>query len=127
MGIFDIAIRTKLNSTKSQKEILNTIKDNIKDFSTEEVSIDKEKLSLSNFKTSILKYDLNISIDKSNVEYNLIIDGELQQFYVLIFLALIIFSILFTYGIGVILVVAFAYLQKHSSTKFINSLLKNIT
>lgn len=127
MGIFDVAIRNELSSKKSKQEILNTIKDNVKDFSKEDVIIEKDKLSLIGFKSSILKYNLSIELDKSNSKYNLSIDGELQQFYVLIFVALIIFSILFTYGIGVILVIAFAYLQKLSTTKFINLFLKDIS
>ena len=127
MGIFDLAIRNELNSKKTKQEILNTIKDNVKDFSKEDVIIENEKLSLIGFKSSILKYNLSIDLDKSNSKYKVIIDGELQQFYILIFLVLIILSILFTYGIGVIIVIVFAYLQKLSTTKFVNSFLKDIS
>lgn len=127
MGLFDVGIKKKLTSKKSKEEILNTIKDEIKDFSEEKVNIKEENLSLVGFKSSILKYNLSINLDKSNLGHELIIDGELQQFYVWILIILVIVSILFTYGIGVILVVAFTYLQKQSSTKFINDLLKDIT
>lgn len=127
MGLFDIGIREELYSKKSKEEILNTIQDSVKDFSKEDVDFEKGKLLLEGFKASILKYNLSIDLEKSNSKYILTIDGELQQFYVLIFLALIILSILFTYGIGVILIIAFAFLQKRSSTKFINSLIKDIS
>ncbi len=73
-----------------------------------------------------MKYNLSINLEKSNKGFNLSIDGELQQLYVLILVVLIILSILFTFGIGVIFVVAFAYLQKQSTTKVINSLLDKI-
>jgi len=126
MGLFDVAIREKLNSKKSKEDILNNIKDSVKKFSNEDVIIKKENLTLVGFKSSILKYNLSVDLYNSNSGYDINIDGELQQFYVLILLVLIIFSILFTYGMGVIFVVVFAFLQKQSSTKFINSLLEKI-
>lgn len=125
MGLFDVGIREKISSQKSKKEISKSIEKSIKDYSSETLKTKDETIILKSFKSSILKYDLSINLEKSNKGFDLSIDGELQQFYILIFLGLIIFSILFTYGLGVILVVAFAFLQKQSTTKTINTLIKN--
>ncbi len=125
MGLFDVGIREEIASQKSKKEISKVLEEKIKVYSDEEVSTKDDVIILNNFKSSILKYNLSINLDKSNKGFNVAIDGELQQFYILIFLALIILSILFTFGIGVIFVVVFAFLQKRSTTKVINSLLEN--
>ena len=125
MGLFDVGIREEIASQKSKKEISKILEEKIKVYSDEKVSTKDDVIILNNFKSSILKYNLSINLDKSNKGFNVAIDGELQQFYILIFLALIILSILFTFGIGVIFVVVFAFLQKRSTTKVINSLLEN--
>lgn len=125
MGLFDVGIREKISSKKTKEEISKSIEKSIKDYSTETSKIEDEKIILKSFKSSILKYDLSINLYKSNTGFDLSIDGELQQFYILIFLGLIIFSILFTYGMGVIFVVIFAFIQKRSTTKVINTLINN--
>lgn len=125
MGLFDVGIRKEI-SLQNKEKLLKSIKKNINNYSQESSRIEEGTLILNSFKNSILKYNLSINLDKSNNNLMLSIDGELQQFYVLILLGLIILSILFTSGIGVIFVVIFAFLQKQSTTKFINSLLKDI-
>jgi len=127
MGLFDIGIRKEISSQKSKEEVFNSIENEIKDFSEEKASNEDGTFILNNFKSSILKYNLSINLEKSPKGYHLAIDGELQQFFVLILVALIILSILFTVGIGVIFVVGFAYLQKHFATKLINSLIEDIS
>ena len=110
MGLFDLSIKEELNTKKSKDEILNSLKE-------------KGVINKQEFKSSILKYELDMDLEKSNTGYTLNINGELQQFYVLILFVLIIFSILVTYGIGVVFVVAFAYFQRQTTTKFIKSLI----
>ncbi len=127
MGLFDIGIRKEISSQKSKDEILSTIEKDIKDFSQETPKIEDGTLILNNFKSSILSYNLTINLEKSSKGYTLAIDGELQQFFVLILVGLIILSIIVTVGIGVIFIVAFAYLQKHFATKLINSLIEDIS
>lgn len=127
MGLFDIGIRKEISSQKSKEEVFNSIENEIKDFSEEKASNEDGTFILNNFKSSILKYNLSINLEKSPKGYHLAIDGELQQFFVLILVALIILSILFTVGIGVIFVVGFAYLQKYFATKLINSLIEDIS
>lgn len=126
MGLFDIGIRKEISTEKNKEESISFIRKKIKNFSIETSKTENSTLSLDSFKSSIMKYNLSINLEKSNKGFNLSIDGELQQLYVLILVVLIILSILFTFGIGVIFVVAFAYLQKQSTTKVINSLLDKI-
>ncbi len=126
MGLFDVGIRKQISSQKSKEEILATIEKKIKVFSEETSQIKNNTLLLNSFKSSILKYNLSINLEKTKNSFSLSIDGELQQFYVLILLTLIILSILFTLGIGIIFIVGFTYLQKHFTTKIINSLLDKI-
>ena len=127
MGLFDISIRKEISSQKSKEELLKSFEKKIKGFSKETPIHKNEKLLLNSFKTSILKYDLSVSLEKTSKGFNLLIDGELQQFYVLILVVLVILGIAITMGIGVILVVAFAYLQKHYASKFINLLINEIS
>jgi len=127
MGLFDIAIRKEISSQKNKEELLKSFEKKIKGFSKETPIYKNDSLLLNSFKTSILKYNLCVSLEKSAKGFNLSIDGELQQFYVLILVVLVILGIAFTMGIGVVIVIAFAYLQKHYASKFINSLLEKIS
>lgn len=127
MGLFDIGIRKEISSSKSKEEVFDSVEKDLKEFSQEKPEIENGTFILNNFKSSILKYNLSVNLDRTAKGYTLAIDGELQQFYILILVALIILSIFVTVGIGVIFVVAFAYLQKHYATKLINSLIEDIT
>lgn len=127
MGLFDIGIRKELSTQKSKEEVLNSLREKLIKTSEETPIIENETLILNNFKTSILKYDLSVKLEKTDKGFNFIIDGELQQFFVLILVVLVILSIIVTYGIGVAFIVGFAYLQKHYASKFINSLTENIS
>ena len=127
MGLFDIGIRKELTLEKSKEEVLDSLREKLSITSEQIPIIENETLILDNFKTSILNYSLSIKLDKTNKGFKFIIDGELQQLYILILVALIILSILVTYGIGVVIIVGFAYLQKHYASKFLDSLLEDIT
>lgn len=128
MGLFDISIRKEITSKNKSEPLLNLLKEKISNDSKESVSIDKDKLLLNNFspKGVFLKFNLESQIVADGKKSILIIDGELQQ--VLLLVIIIVFSILFTYGLGVILVVGFTYLQKHLATKYLNHLIdKHLT
>lgn len=118
MGLFDINIEHK---TKSKKDILNTLKNELESTS-EESLIEEKKLTLNKFKTpkSLLNYNLEINMEQNSIN----IAGELQN--VIIITILIILSILLTQGIGVIIIVAYIYYQKTVATKYINSLIKTL-
>jgi len=126
MGLFDVSINNEITSEKSRDEILTSIANNLKEFSKEDFLTQKDEFDLKSFRSSILKYNLNGSIKKSEDGYSLNINGELQQSYVWILIVLIILSILVTYGIGVVFIVAFSFLQKQSTSKSLNALLRNV-
>lgn len=127
MGLFDLGINKEISSKRNKEEISTSIEKKLKKFSIEEPTFKNKTLILNDFRTSILKYNLSIDLEKTPKGFNILIDGELQQLYVIILVVLIILSILLTYGIGVIFIVLFAYLQKHSATKFINSIIDDIS
>ena len=126
MGLFDVVLEKELKSKKSKEEILDLFKTELSNDSKKEPSFENGILSLENFRapTSLLKYNLSLNLEKSNNTYNLTIDGELQQ--VIIILFIIIFSILFTYGFGVVLVVAVAFLQKKFAEKYLTKIIDEL-
>lgn len=127
MGLFDIEIKKEIKTKKSREDILNSIEKRIKKFSKDMPKLENNTLILNNLKTSILKYDLKINLEKSPRGFNISINGELQQFFVLILTGLIILSIILTFGIGIIFIIPFAFLQKHYATKSINSSIEYIS
>lgn len=127
MGLFDVNIRKELKTQKNIDEVQTLIKENISEYSNELAKVEGNSISLDGFKSSILKYNITATLQKSNQGFTLVLDGEIQQFYVLILFVLIIVGILFTFGIAIIFIVAFAYLQKQSTKKFIDSLLDKLT
>lgn len=125
MGIFDISTQLKSHNTEKKEEIINLLKERFKENSA---SIEETKNSLvfKKFKGKkvLLNYDLKIDINSSKESFSLDIEGELQNAWILVIL--IVFSIIFTYGIGVILVIAFTFLQKLTATKFIEESFEKI-
>jgi len=126
MGLFDVVLQKELKAKKSKEEILDLIKTELLPNSKKEPSFENGILCFENFRapTSLLKYNLTLNLEKSNNKYNLTVNGELQQ--VLIILFVIIFSILFTYGFGVILVVAVAFLQKKFAEKYLTKIIEEL-
>ena len=127
MELFDIEIKKEIKTKKSREDILNSIEKRIKKFSKDMPKLENNTLVLNNLKTSILKYDLKINLEKSPRGFNISINGELQQFFVLILTGLIILSIILTLGIGIVFIIPFAFLQKHYATKSINSSIEYIS
>ncbi len=118
MGLFDVNIKRKVKIT-DKKMILSYFENALKHSSSKPVVKEKEHLGLEKFKAknAFLKYNLNMKIENSE----LIVEGELQNAWV--FVILIVLGILFTYGIGVIIIVAFIYYQKIVSTRYLNVLI----
>ena len=121
MGLFDVSIAEELKSQQEVKKLQVALRAQLKAQSFEEETIDEEKL-IKNYKTdnALLKYDIRFIEDKNF----LIIEGELKQ--VILLTVLILFSILFTYGMGVILIVAFTYYQRVVTTKALKTLINKI-
>ena len=125
MGIFDISTQKKSHNIEKKEEIINNLNEKFKAISDEYES-NNNLFIFKKFKAekSFLSYDLKVTVKESKESFTIDFEGELQNVWVLVLL--IVLGILFTYGIGVILVAAFAYLQKKSSTKFIETSFEQI-
>ena len=126
MGLFDVVLQKEINVKKSKDELLALVKTELANSSKKGPSFSNGILCLNNFRapTSILKYNLSLDLEKSNNKHFLTINGELQQVIMLVFI--ILFSILFTYGFGVILVVAFAIFQKKFMERYLNKTIEKL-
>ncbi|KAB7886519.1 hypothetical protein [Poseidonibacter ostreae] len=68
-----------------------------------------------------MKYNLTAKFDSNT----LILDAELDNSYTLFITLLIILSILFTYGLGILPIIGFVFYQKTKATKYLKTLIKN--
>ncbi len=123
MGLFDIQIKKDIQTQKD--EVTKYLENKLTPF-CKDSTISNKTLFFKGFKpkSSLLTYDLNIDIEKSKRCISLNIFGELLHVWILVIL--VVTGILFTYGIGVILVIIYAFYQKTVTTKYLNNLLDNI-
>lgn len=123
MGFFDIHFEKELKTSK--EEVINLLKTKITPFSKES-NAPKNSLIFKNFKQdhSLLQYDLKVDINESKKYISLNIYGELLNVWILVIF--IVLSILFTYGIGVILIIAYTYYQKKVSVKFLDKIFEEL-
>lgn len=123
MGLFDVSIKKDLKITK--EELISYLKKSFSS-SSDEVIEEKNYLLFKYFKAkgAFLNYDLKIEINTSKNTISLDVFGELLNVWIMVII--IIAGILFTYGIGVILLVAFVYYQKIVVNKFINNTLNKL-
>ncbi|GEM_PF-1164337 len=126
MGLFDVVLQKELKIKKSKEELLTLIKAELSNSSKNKPSFENGILCLNNFRapTSILKYNLSANLEKTNDKYHLTVNGELQQVVIILFV--ILFSILYTYGLGVILVVAFTFFQKKFAEKYLTKTIEEL-
>ena len=124
MGLFDITINKELNITKD--ELISKLEKKLNSLSAETIK-EKDSLLFKNFKAdgALLTYDLNIVIQQSKSSISLNIFGELLNVWFMV--VIIVLGILYTYGVAIIILVAFAYYQKKVSTQFLNKLLDKLT
>ena len=119
MSLFNISIQKRIKKDKKEslKMIYNQLTDN-KDYRVEknEQSFTIHKCKLN----TVLHFNTTVSLQKDE----LIIEAQLHD--TLLLTIIIVLAIILTYGIGVIFVVAFAYLQKRKATTYLNDLLKQI-
>ncbi|WP_320035846.1 hypothetical protein [Halarcobacter sp.] len=120
MGIFDISTQQKSHNIEKKDEIINNLINTFEPIS-EEFESNNNLYIFKKFKAekTFLSYDLKATVRESKESFAIDFEGELQNAWILVIL--IVLGILLTYGIGVILVAAFAYLQKKSSTKYIET------
>ena len=106
------------------KDLFEFIKKRLLKDKDYENEITREELSIKKCHiNTLLKYNLSAKILSNKKESTLQIDAELQD--TLIIAIVIILAIVLTYGLGVIIVVAYVYYQKVVATKYLNSLIEN--
>jgi hypothetical protein len=71
----------------------------------------------------LLIKQIDIQTNKKDKTSEIIVNGELHD--TLLLAILVILSIIFTYGFGIILVIAFTYYQKVVATKQLQTLIHN--
>ena len=124
MGIFDVQINKKIKLKKTNKDLFEFIKKRLLKDKDYENNLTREELSIKKCHiNTLLKYNISAKLDSNKKESTLQIDAELQD--TLIIAIIIILAIVLTYGLGVILVVAYVYYQKVTATKYLNSLIEN--
>jgi hypothetical protein len=124
MGIFDVQINKKIKLKKTNKDLFEFLKKQLLKDKDYENDLTREELSIKKCHiNTLLKYNISAKIDSNKKESTLQIDAELQD--TLIIAIVIILAIVLTYGLGVILVVAYVYYQKVIATKYLNSLIEN--
>lgn len=124
MGMFDISLENKIKPQNSKQDLLTFIQKRLNTDKKYEITIEKNTLSIQKVHIdSLLKYNLNAQIKSDKKESQIIINAELHD--TLILTILIILAILLTYGIGVVFVVAFTYMQRRKGTKYLESIIKD--
>jgi hypothetical protein len=124
MGIFDVQINKKIKLKKTNKDLFEFLKKQLLKDKDYENDLTREELSIKKCHiNTLLKYNISAKLDSNKKESTLQIDAELQD--TLIIAIIIILAIVLTYGLGVILVVAYVYYQKVTATKYLNSLIEN--
>ena len=124
MGIFDVEINKKIKLKKTNKDLFEFIKKRLLKDKDYENDLTREELSIKKCHiNTLLKYNISTKIVTNKKESTLQVDAELQD--TLIIAIVIILAIILTYGLGVIIVVAYVYYQKVVATKYLNSLIEN--
>lgn len=126
MGMFDVEFHESLNLKEGNSNLFEFIKKQFSKNKNYEIKIEKDSLCIEKLQIdSLLRYKLNISSQANKKDKNsqIIITGELQD--TLILTILIVLAIAFTYGLGIIPIVIFTYLQKVKATKYLQKMLEN--
>lgn len=122
MGMFDVQIIKELKLTKNKEDLYKFLNNQLSKDKKYEYSIHKDSLTISKHPVdTFLKYNISAHFDFDT----LIIDAELDNTYTLVITLLIILSILFTYGLGILPVIGFVYYQKTKASKYLKNLVDN--
>ncbi|MDZ7817238.1 MAG: hypothetical protein U5K55_00930 [Aliarcobacter sp.] len=126
MGMFDIQFSNKIKSTYGNIHIFEFLKKQLQKDKTYTNRVEENTLFMEKCKiNTLLRYNLEIDIqtNKKDKTSEIIVNGELHD--TLLLAILVILSIIFTYGFGIILVIAFTYYQKIVATKQLQTLIHN--
>ena len=119
MGIFDITLTKKIKTSKSKQDFLEFLE---KRLTKNKTSFQDNTLTIPKIHIdSLLRYNLNTQINSNKKESEIIINAELHD--TLLLTIIIILSILLTYGIGIIFVILFTYLQKRKASEYLESII----
>jgi len=119
MSLFNVSINEKIKTDKNL--LLDSLYINLLHKKEYKSSKEKNSFTIEKCKLStILTYNTKVSIEHDE----LFIEGELHD--TLLLTIIIILAILLTYGIGVVLVVAFAFFQKKKAQNFLNELISKL-
>ncbi|MBP7748669.1 MAG: hypothetical protein KA070_00825 [Aliarcobacter sp.] len=119
MGIFDITLTKKIKTSKSKQDFLEFLE---KRLTKNKTSFQDNTLTIPKIHIdSLLRYNLNTQITSNKKESEIIINAELHD--TLLLTIIIILSILLTYGIGIIFVILFTYLQKRKASEYLESII----
>jgi hypothetical protein len=122
MGMFDVQVTKELKLKKDKKDLYEFLNKQLSKDDKYDYTLDTNKLTISkNPIDTFLKYNLSAQFDSDT----LIINAELDNSYTLFITLLIILSILFTYGLGILPIIGFVYYQKTKATKYLKSLIEN--
>ena len=126
MGMFDIQFSNKIKLAYGNVHVFEFLKKQLQKDKTYVNRIEENTLFVSKCKiNTLLRYNLDIDIqtNKKDRTSEINVYGELQD--TLLLAILVILSIVFTYGLGIILVIAFTYYQKVVATKELEILIQN--
>ena len=122
MGMFDVQVIKELKLKKDKKDLYQFLNKQLSKDKEYKHSIDKNILTVSkNPIDTFLKYNVSAQFNDNT----LIIDAELDNSYTLFITLLIILSILFTYGLGILPIIGFIFYQKTQASKYIKNLIEN--
>ena len=126
MGMFDIQFSNKIKSTYGNIHVFEFLKRQLQKNKTYTNRVEENTLFMGKCKiNTLLRYNLEIDIqtNKKDKTSEIIVNGELHD--TLLLAILVILSIIFTYGLGIILVIGFTYYQKVVATKQLQTLIHN--
>lgn len=122
MGMFDIQFTKEIKSKEEKDGLFQFIKTELQKNKEYENTIEKNRLTINKCHVNTLtKYNLNIEFQANKKAGEIIVNGELLD--TLAIAILVILAILFTYGMGVALVIGFVYYQKVKASKYLKSLI----
>ena len=122
MGMFDVQVIKELKLEKDKNDLYEFFYKQLSKDEKYDYTIKNDELNIKkNPINTFLKYNLNAKFDSNT----LVIDAELDNSYTLFITLLIILSILFTYGLGILPIIGFVYYQKTKATKYLKTLLTN--
>jgi hypothetical protein len=126
MGMFNIQFINKIKLSYGNIHLFEFLKKQLQKDKTYQNRIEETTLTVEKCRiNTLLRYnlDINIHTDKRTNISEITVNGQLHDS--LLLTVFILLSILFTYGLGIILVIGFTFYQKVIATKQLKELIHN--